>query len=96
VVTRTITLGMNIIRPLAAALAMLWMVRALGPQIGTPLAGLLLQVALGAVCYVAALLALWFACSRPAGAEAQAMTMVEPALRRAAAALQRWRLSRTI
>ena len=95
-VTRTITLGMNIIRPLAAALAMLWMVRALGPQIGTPLAGLLLQVALGAVCYVAALLALWFACSRPAGAEAQAMTMVEPALRRAAAALQRWRLSRTI
>jgi len=91
-----IALGMNIVRPLVAALAMLWIVRALAPQFDAPFPALMLQVALGAFSYAATLFALWLACGRPAGAEMQAMKIVGPALRRAVVALQRWRLSRTI
>jgi lipopolysaccharide exporter len=80
--TSTVSLGMNIVRPLAAALAMFWIVRGLGPHIDSPVPALVIQVALGAISYGAFLLALWLACGRPAGAEAQAMAMIEPLLRR--------------
>jgi O-antigen/teichoic acid export membrane protein len=80
--TRAFALGMNIVRPFAAAAAMLMAVRAVGAPSGHVLPDLLLQVTLGAAAYGAALLLIWFACGRPAGAEAQGLEVMMQLARR--------------
>ena len=64
-------------RPFAAAAAMLVLVRLAGPDSGIAALDLALEVTLGAGVYAAALWLLWVAAGRPAGAEAEALSLLE-------------------
>lgn len=77
-------------RPFAAAAAMFVVLRLFAPETGVPLADLLLGIPLGAGVYAATALALWLAAARPAGAEGQALELLQSML-----AAQRRRLSRS-
>ena len=68
-------------RPFAAAAAMLVLVRLAGPASGIAAFDLALEVALGAGVYAAGLWLLWVAAGRPAGAEAEAMLLLERFIR---------------
>ena len=67
-------------RPFAAAAAMFVAVRLLDPQTGIAAADLTIGVMLGAVVYAATVVVLWLAARRPAGAEAQALELLQSAL----------------
>ena len=77
-------------RPFAAAAAMFAVLRLAAPQTGLALADLLIAVPLGALVYFGSIAALWVTAGRPAGAEAQAVQLLQSTL-----AAQRRRLSRS-
>jgi len=85
-------LVLPVLRPFAAAGAMLALVRYGAPATGSLAADLGLGVALGAAGYAAILLALWQVGERPAGAEGEAVALAAGAAGRIAA--HRRRVSR--
>lgn len=64
-----------VLRPFAAALAMLLLVRAAAPETGYALADLAFAVPFGAAVYAGALLLIWFVAGRPQGAESETLAL---------------------
>ena len=76
---RASALIFNLVRPLAASIAMAWAVEALriGIDTGFALVDLMVQVCAGLCIYPAALLSIWLVCGRPPGAEQEAVGVVK-------------------
>ncbi len=84
----------HVFRPFAAGALMFLIVRALGAETGHVALDLLASVALGMLAYPLLLLVLWIAWGRPAGAEAEALSLAGRGGRGVLAALSGWRRSR--